>query len=39
MFMTDPTVTGLMMAPIAGPEVPPAESFDEAVLDKILTAA
>ncbi len=39
MFMTDPTVTGLMIAPIAGPEVPPAEAFDEAALDKILTAA
>ena len=37
--MTEPMVAGLMLAPIAGPEAPPADAFNEAALDKILTAA
>jgi 2-polyprenyl-6-methoxyphenol hydroxylase-like FAD-dependent oxidoreductase len=36
LFMTDPTVTGLMLAPIAGPDVPPAEAFDEKALETLL---
>ena len=38
LFMTDPVVTGLMIAPIAGPEAAPAEAFSEAALDAVLTA-
>ena len=37
-FMTDPVVTGLMTAPIAGPEAVPAEAFSEAALDAVLAA-
>ncbi len=39
MFMIDPVVTGLMLAPIAGPESAPADAFNEAALDAILKAA
>ncbi len=36
LFMADPTITGLMMAPIAGPESVPAEAFNEAALEAAL---
>ena len=36
MMMVDPIVTGLSMAPIAGPETVPAEAFDEAALEALL---
>jgi len=39
LFMIDPVVTGLLLAPIAGPEAVPAEAFSEAALDAILKAA
>jgi hypothetical protein len=29
-------VTGLMMAPIVGPEAVPAEAYDEAALEAVL---
>ena len=38
-FMVDPLITGLMMAPIAGPENVPAEAFNEAALETQLNAA
>jgi hypothetical protein len=37
--MTDPVITGLMMAAIVGPEGVSAEAFDEAALNKHLTGA
>ena len=36
MFMADPMITGLMMAPIAGPDAVPAEAFNEAALEAVL---
>jgi 2-polyprenyl-6-methoxyphenol hydroxylase-like FAD-dependent oxidoreductase len=36
MMMVDPMVTGLSMAPIAGPEAVPAEVFNEAALEALL---
>lgn len=34
--MIDPVVTGLMLAPIIGPEKLPAEAFDEAAVEAVL---
>ncbi len=39
MFMSDPMITGLMMAPIAGPDAVPPEAFNAAALDAVLTGA
>lgn len=39
LFMVDPLVSGLMLAPIAGPEAAPPEAFDAAALDAVLYAA
>ena len=35
---TNPILTGLLLAPIAGPDAMPAEAFDEAALDALLAA-
>jgi len=37
--MIDPVVTGLMLAPIAGPESAPANALNEVALEAILKAA
>jgi len=36
MFMIDPMITGLLMAPIVGPEAVPAEAYNEAALEAVL---
>ena len=36
LFMADPMITGLMMAPIVGPDAVPAEAFNEAALEAAL---